>query len=72
MQPTATGRSERDEALGAKHPGVMCFEDWVLVSEGTVGGASGASIGLVYPCIPREGPIQVTVEPVGHTFTPPL
>ena len=38
---------------------------WVVFSEGTRDGASGASIGVADHCVPTKGPTQVIVETVG-------
>ena len=36
-----------------------------MFSEGTLGGASGASIGVAYLCVPTKGPTLIVVETVG-------
>ena len=56
--------------VGLKHlasgrPGAMGSRCWVVVSWGTCGGASGASIGVADHCVPTKGPTQVMVETVG-------
>ena len=43
----------------------MRSRDWVVFSEGTSGGASGASIGVAYLCVPTKGPTRIVVETVG-------
>ena len=49
VQPFTTDVETRVEASGLRHPGAIGSRCWVVVSEGTWGGASGVSIDLARP-----------------------